>query len=222
MSADFASLQLAPGAQVKLVTGDATQTPVKARYVGCLAPQFVLLAVPSKAVGPILRAGVKVAVSVFTPTGIATFSTTVEGTGNQPFALVHLRYPATLALRSVRQAPRVAVELPLQVINLEAMSSRAVFEGQLFDLSVRGARFGSPHELGQIGDEISIRMQLAFDDIFRDVAVTARIRARPVADGVSGSFPQVYGVEFSAVDEERRILLHAFVLNLLWERGAQI
>jgi hypothetical protein len=222
MSADFASLQLSPGAQVKLVAGDSTQTPVKARYVGCLAPQFVLVAVPAKVVGPILRAGVKVAVSVFTPTGIATFSATVEGAVSQPFALVHLRYPTALALRSVRQAPRVAVELPLQVINLEAVSNREVFEAHLLDLSVRGARFGAAREIGQIGDEISMRVQLAFDDIYRDVAITARIRARPVADGVSGSFPQVYGVEFSAVDEERRILLHAFVLNLLWERGAQI
>lgn len=222
MSSDFASLQLAPGAQVKLSTGDPTQAPVKARYLGCLAPQFVLMAVPTKSVGPVLRAGVKVAASVFTPTGIATFSASVEGTSTQPLALVYLRYPATMSVRSVRQAPRVAVELPLQVINLEAMSNREVAEAQLLDISVRGARFGSLREIGQIGDEISIRLQLAFDDIFRDTALTARIRARPVADGVSGSFPQVYGVEFAALDEEKRILLHAFVLNLLWERGAQI
>lgn len=222
MSSDFDSLQLAPGAQVKLTTGDSAQPPVKARYVGCLAPQFVLLAVPVKAVGPILRAGVKLAVSAFTPTGIANFSSTVEATASQPFALVYLRYPAAMSVRSVRQAPRVAVELPLQVVNLETTANREVAEGQLLDLSVRGARFGTQREIGQIGDEISIRLQLAFDDIFRNVAITARIRARPVADGVSGSFPQVYGVEFTALDEEKRILLHAYVLNLLWERGAQI
>lgn len=221
MPSDFASLQLAPGAQVKLTTGDQAQLPVKARYVGCLAPQFVLVAVPAKAVGPILRAGVRVAVSAVTPTGLATFSSTVEAASSQPFALVHLRYPATLALRAVRSAPRVAIELPVQAINLETVADREVIEGQLLDLSVRGARLGAQRELGQIGDEITIRMQLAFDDIYRDVAVTARIRARPVADGVSGSFPQVYGLEFAALDEEKRILLHAFVLNLLWERGAQ-
>ena len=135
---------------------------------------------------------------------------------------MHLRFPTALAVRSVRQAPRVAVELPLQVINLEAVANREVAEGQLFDISVRGARFGTTREIGQIGDEISMRLQLAFDDIYRDIAITARIRARPVADGVSGSFPQVYGVEFAALDEDKRILLHAFVLNLLWERGAQI
>lgn len=221
MSPDFASLQLAPGAQVKLSTSDPTQPPVKARYVGCLAPQFVLLAVPVKAVGPILRAGVKLAVSAFTPTGIATFSSTVEAAASHPFALVHLRYPAVLSLRSVRNAPRVAIELPVQAINLESVSGREVIEAQLLDLSVRGARLGAQREIGQIGDEISIRMQLAFDDIYRDIAVTARIRARPVADGVSGSYPQVYGIEFAALDEEKRILLHAFVVNLLWERGAQ-
>lgn len=222
MASDFASLQLAPGAQVKLTTGDPAQPPVKARYVGCLAPQFLLVAVPPKAVGPILRTGVKLAVSAFTPTGIANFSSSVEAAVSQPFALVHLRYPAALAVRSVRQAPRVAVELPLQVINLEAVADRQVAEGQLLDLSVRGARFGMTREIGQIGDEISMRLKLAFDDISRDIALAARIRARPVADGVSGNFPQVYGVEFSALEEEKRILLHAFVLNLLWERGAQI
>ncbi len=222
MSPDFAALQLMPGMQVKLTTADPAQPPVKARYVGCLAPQFVLMAVPVKAVGPVLRAGVKVVASVFTPTGIATFSSTVEGSTTQPFALVHLKYPTALTVRSVRQVPRVAIEMPLQVINLEAVSDREVTQAQLLDLSVRGARFGAQQEIGQIGDEISMRLQLAFDDIYRDIALTARIRARPVADGVSGSFPQVFGVEFAALDEDKRILLHAFVLNLLWERGAQI
>lgn len=221
---DFAALRLVPGSPVQLqVAGaDAGQHNVKGSYVGCHAGRSVLVAVPARAIGPLLRPGVKVAVSLVTPTGIGSFASRVEAVAAQPYAYLHLHYPPAVALRHVRSAVRVAAELPVTVANLDHLELSQAQPAQMLDISVRGARLGAHGELGRLGDELSLHLCCTFDGITRDLTLIGKIRARPVAEGVSGAFPHVYGVEFFALDEDQRLLLHAFVSHLLAQRGPQI
>lgn len=218
---DFLALRLTPGSVVQLqVSGsDAAQHSIKGHYIGCHAPRTVLVAVPQRALGPLLRPGVRVAASVVTATGIGNFASQVEAVNAQPFAYLHLHYPSAVSLRSVRAAVRVGVQQPLMVTNLDDLDLLEARPAQLLDLSVRGARIGAHAELGQIGDELSLFLHCAFDDIARALTLTGKIRARPVAASVSGEFPYLYGVEFASMEEDKRVLLHAFVAFMLEQRG---
>lgn len=220
----FKTLQLPPGTAMKLVVPGAEQGQqvVHAQYIGCHAPHSVVAAVMSKAAGPLLRAGVRVAASAVTPTGIVSFAATVEAVGSIPFAYVHLSYPASISLRSVRAAVRVDLELPARITNLDAPDNLEAHPAQILDMSVRGLRFGSATEIGRVGDELSIHARLAFDDIQRDITLSGKIRSHPLRTDVARMFAHVYGVEFTALDDDKRVLLHAFVLNMVQSHGAQM
>jgi hypothetical protein len=220
----FDALQLLPGTAMKLsVLGpDRRRHAVQAQYIGCRAPRVILVTVPTRAVGLVLRVGSKVGVSALTPTGIVSFVSAVEVLNSQPFVYAHLLYPAAVQVRSVRAAARVNVELGAGVTNLEDLDHLESLPARVLDISVRGLKLGADVELGRVGDELSIHVQLAFDDISRDLSLNGKIRSRRLADSLSGPFAHVFGVEFTALDEDKRVLLHAYVLNMLRRNGAQI
>lgn len=220
----FDALQLLPGTPMKIsVLGtDQRRHTVQAQYVGCFAKRSVLVSVPAKLAGPLLRAGVKVGVSAITATGIATFASAVEMLSGQPFAHAYLLYPNSVTLRAVRSAARVSVGLAARVVNLDDVDDQDIRVAQVLDMSVSGLKLGADVDLGKVGDELSMHVQLAFDDIFRDVTLNGKIRSRRLAESMSGSFPHVFGIEFTALDEDKRVLLHAYVLNILQRDGAQI
>ncbi len=220
----FDSLQLLPGTSMKLMAAGSEQPQgsVQARYIGFHAQRSVLAAVPAKALGPVLRVGMKVAVSAVTATGIVSFVSTIEALNAAPFPHIHLLYPAGISLRNVRAAVRVNLELPTKVTNLDSADHLETLAAHILDMSVRGLKLGCDEELGRVGDELSIHAQLNFDDINRDIILNGKIRSRLLADSMSGPFAHVFGIEFTALDEDKRVLLHAFVLNMVQRHGAQM
>lgn len=220
----FEELKLVPGARMKLVLrgADLKQQPVAGRYIGCNSPASLLVAVPAKSIGSLLRNGVRVAVSVASPTGIASFSSAVEATASTPYAYVHLLFPREVQWRSVRTTVRVAADLPCQVKNFDSDDPATTIGAHVLDLSTRGLKLGSPRELGKVGDEIGVGLTLALDDIVRPIDLRGKVRSRLVGDAATSSYDHVYGVELLTLPDDDRILLQAYVLDVLQRQGAAL
>lgn len=223
----FDDLKLLPGTRVKMATVGTDNGPpaVTGKYVGCQRPHAIVVAVPSSAVGA-LRLGAKVAGSLVTATGIVNFVSQVEAVSNLPFPHVFLTYPKVINMRNVRAAVRVNVDIEAQVANLDALDMVEMQPAQVIDMSVLGLKLGSSTMLGTIGDEVVVHLRLAFDDIVRDVTLAGKIRTQTQTQidkgAAQATFPVVFGIEFLPLDEDKRVLLHAFVFNMVQRFGAQV
>jgi hypothetical protein len=223
----FDDLKLLPGSRVKVMAAGADSGPpaVTGKYVGCQRPHAIVVAVPASAVGGTLRLGARVACSLVTATGIVNFASQVEGVNAQPFPHVFLTYPKIINMRNVRAAVRVNIDLEAQVINLDSLDME-MQEARVIDMSVLGLKLGSNTVLGAVGDEVSIHLRLAFEDIVRDVTLAGKIRAQTQTQmelvAAQSTFPYVLGIEFLELEEDKRVLLHAFVFHSVQRYGAQI
>lgn len=221
----FDDLKLLPGTRVKVMSAgnDSGPPAVTGKYVGCQRPHAIVVAVPTSAIGA-LRLGAKVACSLVTPTGIVNFVSQVEGVNNQPFPHLFLTYPKVINMRNVRAAVRVNVDIEAQVANLDDMVEMQ--PTRVIDMSVSGLKLGSSAPLGAVGDEVAIHMQLAFEDIVRDVLLAGNIRTQTQTqiESIAGqsTYPFVIGIEFQGLDEDKRVLLHAFVFYMVQRFGAQV
>ena len=212
---EFAELKLLPGAAMRVALPGAgdKQAAVQGKYVGSDAPRAIVAAAQ---VNADFRVGVKVAVSMTSPTGIVTFASQIEAVGTAPFPHVFLLYPKTVNLRNVRAAVRVNVGVEAQVANFSADDHLEMQPAQIVDISVRGLKLASATALGDIGDELVIHMYITLEDIVRDITLTGIIRTRTtVANGEN------CGVEFTQLDENKRVLLYAYVFNMVQRHGPQ-
>lgn len=211
----FAELKLLPGAAMRIALSAAADkhATVQGKYIGSDAQRAI---VASASAGADFRPGVKVAVSMTSPTGIVTFASEILAASAVPFPHVFLQYPRLVNLRHVRSAVRVNVGVSAQVANFSADDHCEMQPAQIVDMSVRGLKLSSKQVLGDIGDELAVHMYLTLDDIVRDIMLTGIIRTRTaVADG------ETCGVEFTQLDENKRVLLYAYVFNMVQQHGPQ-
>lgn len=218
--ARFEDLQLLPGTrfQLTLIGSDHRKQQRPALYIGCL-PQRTLLLAPAGNASLTLRPGMKLAVSVALPTGLATFASTVESISQVPYPHYHLTLPPEVLVRHVRAAVRVPVGQDVVLYNIE----QAGVEEQpvhLMDVSVSGAKLGSQVDLAKLGDRIRLRWRVRVADVERDMQIDGWIRSRPVSDAVNSEFSQVYGVEFGELDSDSKVWLQAFVALQQQRTGA--
>lgn len=189
------------------------QSTLHGKYIGSDSPRAIVAA--AQASGE-YRVGAKVAVSMTSPTGIVTFASQIEGVGAAPIPHVFLQYPKVVNLRNVRAAVRVGVDVPAQVANFNADDHVEMQPAQIADISVKGLKLTSTNPLGEVGDELGIHMYVKLDDIVRDIMLTGVIRTR-----VAGAGGETCGIEFTQLDENKRVLLYAYVFNMVQRNGPQ-
>lgn len=199
--------------RIALAGSSAKQSMTQGKYIGSDTPRAIIAAAQ---VSPDLHVGAKVAVSMTSPTGIVTFASQVESIGTTPFPHVFLQYPKIVNLRNVRSAVRVSVDVSAQVANFSDEDHLEMQPAHIADISVRGLKLTSQAVLGDIGDELGIHMYITLDDIVRDVMLTGVIRTRASAEG-----GETCGVEFTQLDENKRVLLYAYVFNMVQRNGPQ-
>lgn len=211
----FAELKLLPGAAMRIALPGASekQAMVQGKYVGSETSRALIAAAQ---VGPDFHVGAKVVVSMTSPTGIVTFASQIEAVGATPFPHVFLQYPKTVNLRNVRAAVRVSVDVSAQVANFSAEDHLEMQPAQIIDMSVRGLKLESQNILGNIGDELAIHMYITLDDIVRNIMLTGIVRTR-----TSTASGETCGVEFTQLDENKRVLLYAYVFNMVQRNGPQ-
>ncbi len=212
----FTELKLLPGAAMRLSPAGSNdkKASIQARYIGCDSLRAI---VASARLSDDFHVGTSVAVSMTSPTGIVTFASQIEAIGSAPFPHVFLTYPKAIHMRHVRSAVRVSVDVSAQVANFSADDHLEMSSAQVVDMSVRGLKLVSTNTLGDIGDELGIHIYITLDDIVRDIMLNGIIRSRTAtADG------ETCGVEFTRLDENKRLLLYAYVFNMVQRNGPQI
>lgn len=211
----FDDLKLLPGyplqIQVETSTGMSERYPC--RFVGAIPGRALLISVP-RVNGRFLRLrpGQKVVARMMVANGVGVFTCSVESMAIDPYPLLHLDYPDEVGFKGIRQSTRVEVDLPVTVLNQSSLDAAEV-AGRVVDVSLSGVRLELDQVLGEIGDKVSITAQVEVAGIYRDLLLEAVIRSRVErsTQELKQKTPVVYGLEFIEADEDRRLLLAAYV-----------
>ena len=211
----FDDLKLRPGyplqVQVETSTGMSERYPC--RFVGAMPGRALLLSVP-RVNGRFLRLrpGQKVVARMMVANGVGVFTCSVESQTTEPYPLLHLDYPEEGGFKGIRQCTRVEIDLPVVVLNQSSLEASEV-EARVVDISLSGARLELDRILGDIGDKVSITAQVEVAGLYRDLRLEAVIRSRVErsTQELEQNTPVVYGLEFIEADEDRRLLLAAYV-----------
>lgn len=213
----FDDLKLLPGYPLQLQVQSATGVSERynCRYVGALPGKALLLSVP-RANGRLLRLrpGQKVVARMMVANGVGVFSCSVESQVSEPYPLLHLDYPDEVGFKGIRQSTRIEVALPVAVVNQSSLEA-AELEGKIADISLSGARLELAEVLGEMGDKLKLMASVSVAGIHRQLEVEAVIRSRVERSTQEREqkVPVVYGVEFTEQDENRRLLLAAYVYS---------
>lgn len=209
----FEDMKLIYGYPLQLQTSNSAGQPERfsCRLIGCLPGRSILLSVP-KLAGKLVRfrAGQKVVARLMVDNGIGIFVSVVEAQTADPYPILHISYPDNVSFKGIRGATRVAIDEPVEMLNL-TVSSEAVISGSVVDVSVTGARIEATSEFGEIGNKIQVTMRVGVANIIRNLPLEAIIRSRGEIDPQNASNTIAYGVEFIEPDEDRRLLLYAYV-----------
>lgn len=215
----FDDLTLLPGypLQIQVQTSDGMSERCSCRFVGALSGRTILLSVPridGKSLR--LRIGQQIVARTMIANGVGVFSAQVEAQIQEPYPLLYVSYPKEVGFKGIRGATRVELDLPLMAVNHSSLEPKQV-RGRAVDVSVSGARIELDDTLGELGDRIELQAHVTLGNLSRDLQVQAVIRSR-VARSTreqTQEAPVVYGVEFNETDEDRQLLLLAYVYSLI-------
>lgn len=218
----FEDLKLAYGYPLQLQASNTAGQPDRfsCRLIGCMPGRSILLSVPRSAGKSVrFRTGQKIAVRMMIDNGIGIFLSVVEIQTIDPYPILHVSYPEQVSFKGIRGATRIVVELPVNVINNSVIEER-VIAGHIADISISGARMELNETIGEIGDTIKISALICILGIKREITVGAVIRSRleRSTQEVEQSLPAIYGVEFTEEDENKRLLLYAYVFSQIVEK----
>jgi len=209
----FEDMKLIYGYPLQLQTSNSAGQPERfsCRLIGCLPGRSILLSVP-KLAGKLVRfrAGQKVVARLMVDNGIGIFASVVETQTVDPYPILHISYPENVSFKGIRGATRVAIDRPVEVSNLTIISDKT-FSASVVDVSVTGARIEAVSAFGDIGNKIQIAMSVAVANIVRELTLEAIIRSRGDVDPQNPNGAIAYGVEFIEPEEDKRLLLYAYV-----------
>ena len=209
----FEDMKLIYGYPLQLQTSNSTGQPERfsCRLIGCLPGRSILLSVP-KLAGKLVRfrAGQKIVARLMVDNGIGIFVSVVEAQTVDPYPILHISYPDNVSFKGIRGATRVAIDEPVKILNLTAEANESSM-GSIVDVSVTGARIEAASDFGEIGNKIQVTMSVAVANIIRDLTLEAIIRSRGDVDPQHAQSAIAYGVQFIEPEEDRRLLLFAYV-----------
>jgi hypothetical protein len=209
----FEDMKLVYGYPLQLQTSSLAGQPERfsCRLIGCLPGRSILLSVPKQA-GKLVRfrAGQKLVARLMVDNGIGIFASVVETQTIDPYPILHISYPDSVSFKGIRGATRVAIDEPVKILNLTLISDLEI-PGSVVDVSITGARIEAASGFGEIGHKIQVTMNVAIASINRELTLEGIIRSRVEADPHSLDNIVAYGVEFIEPEEDKRLLLYAFV-----------
>ena len=213
----FEDMNLAYGCPMQLQSNNSTGQPERfsCRLIGCLPGRSILLSVP-KVAGKLIRfhAGQKIVTRLMVDNGIGIFASVVEMQTADPYPILHIAYPEDVSFKGILGATRIAIKEPVAVTNLTTNADSAS-QGAIVDISISGARIYVVGHLGEIGNIIQLTMKANVAGIIRDLNIGAVIRSRvePEQPNENKVEAITYGIQFTEADEDRLLLLYAYVYS---------
>jgi hypothetical protein len=154
-----------------------------------------------------LEVGEVVVVRGFTGQHEFSFISKVLQTFEKPFAYALLAYPNEVDATQVRQSMRTKVSWPT-VVQLPANPGETQpsgLEATLLDISMHGAMVKAESPLAAIGQLVTLRLDVRFEDTPTQLAVAASICHNNRAPDGSGYF---IGVAFKNLTQHNKLVLH--------------
>jgi len=213
----FEDLKLNYGYPLQLQTaGVAGQSErYSCRLIGCLPGRSILLSVP-KLAGKLVRLkqGQKVIVRLMIDNGIGVFASQIDIQTLEPYPILHILYPENITFKGIRGATRVGVDQSVSIQNITD-ASQSPTPGIIIDISVTGARVELASAIGKIGDEIEVQAAVMIQEVKREFKIRAIIRSQveTLEDSKLGGLTTSYGLEFVEKEEERRLIMYAYVYS---------
>lgn len=211
----FEDLKLGYGYPLQLqvqVEGEVQRATSK--LIGCVPDQGLLIAPPRGKAR--LRGGQKVVVRIMVGNGICLFPALIQSVVTQPMPMMQLSYPKQINFKEIRGATRVDVKVPIQALNMSSLPEKSS-EGVIADISTSGARLEVSEPVGDVGDELLLKGIVNVGPIQRELDIHGVIRSRIERSTreIEENLPAVYGIEFTESDEDKLLLLYAFVYSEL-------
>lgn len=213
----FEDMNLTYGCPLQLQSSNSAGQPERfsCRLIGCLPGRSILLSVP-KVAGKLIRfrPGQKIVARLMVDNGIGIFVSVVETQTADPYPILHIAYPEYINFKGIRGATRVDIKQPVVIVNLTAGSDE-VRQGSIVNISISGARIEANGKIGEIGNAIRLGLKINVAGIVRDLSVEAIIRSRvePESSKANQSEVITYGIQFTETDEDRLLLLYAYVYS---------
>jgi hypothetical protein len=138
----------------------------------------------------------------------------------RPYAYLHLSYPHDIKSITVRKAQRISLNVSGMVRRCLEDSTAAdpqceAVAVMVDDISTTGALLVSPSFLAEVGDLVSVQMQVDVAGAKEELVLAAVIRNIREQELEDGGRNLLHGVEFQFTDRSESILLHAFVYEHL-------
>jgi len=205
------ALNLPVGLSLNLqILGDRSGNRIQAKILGYKLGESLIAEVPGAALLPIsLRLGDEVVARCLVGRHMLGFKCTVLRVCISPYLYFHLTYPSQVEHTEVRQAERVVVAIPVQVITPVGEAC----EAEIRDISAAGAMLAASRSLGEVGEAVKLCFDLSFAQVARTLALAAVIRnVTPVQNGPHYRT----GVQFKDMAEEDMLFLLSSVYEQSW------
>lgn len=206
---DF-KVKLGEPVQLQFIPDDRER--LNARIIGHAPHKSLIISAPQTGSGklPILRENQRFIVRMLIGSRMMGFESEVLKYYTMPYPHVHLRHPEEIETITVRNSRRVDTNL---VISAQLQNSNETCSATLLNTSSSGALIKSSESLGDIGDRLTLSMELPISDLKKYLRLGAVIRnlvgTEPASNQSNSEFR--YGVQFADLSDDQRLMLNAYV-----------
>lgn len=212
----FEDIKLAYGYPLQLQTTSLSGQPERfsCRLVGCFPGRSLLFSVP-KLGGKLVRfrGGQKIVVRFMVDNGIGVFASIVEAQTAEPYPLLHMSFPESVTFKGIRSATRVAVHEKIQIKPLDEPLAEPVI-GFVSDISINGCRIELGQEIAELGNRLELKAEVDILGLKHALSLRGIVRSRlDPTDNIEEGVLVSYGIEFSDLDEQERLVMYAYVFS---------
>jgi c-di-GMP-binding flagellar brake protein YcgR len=217
---DTKKLSLQSGAKLQLQFLDETRRDrYQVNVIGYVEGHSLMITAPQKNGNfVLLREGQQFVVRLLSGTQIIGFNSEVLKVYNNPFSYVHLKPPLEVEQLNVRNAHRVELKVIATIQNTE----RDEESGEIIkpagnkssaivnNMSITGCQIQLVEPLPEKHKELLISAKITVAEQERILTMDAEICSHRETE-IDGRNWQLYGMQFSDLDDDRRLLLNCFV-----------
>ena len=190
---------------------DNTEDRYYVKFIGFLENKSIVVTTPRKDGSALkIAPGQKFIVRMISGNTAQGFTSSALYSTTIPYPHLHLTYPEDLESITVRKAERVNCKLIVTVQNEE--HDRSLGDGKsasMQDISTAGSQIFTLEPMGDKGDTITISSKVNVAGIEQYLTISGIIRRVIYPKEEGGQFE--YGVEFTLLEDNDKLLLHGFV-----------
>ncbi|MFW2371873.1 MAG: flagellar brake protein [Gammaproteobacteria bacterium] len=205
--ADF-KVKLGDLVQLQFIPDEGRER-LNAKVIGHAPNRSIIITAPTvNGKLPLLRENQHFIVRMMQDNNMYGFESEVLRFYTAPYPHIHLKHPTDVESKAVRGSRRVNTELIISVQNANSNNISA----SMLNTSGTGSLIQCSQQLGNIGDELLISVELSISGIDKYLKVPAIIRNLTFPDEQEAGEAQFrHGMQFKDLDEEQTLLINAYV-----------